>query len=353
MIHEQLYELNMTEEQILQTATDKFQSLTGFSLKQIPPGSLSKHQKLVMDTRLRLKLGKRTIEFAAEIKNEIRQEQLSRILDLINKNRNDTWLIISQYIPKPLKAEMRNYQVNYLEASGNCYIRDKDLFIYINDQPVTQTRLPEQGKLWKSAGLRFLFIVLQYPQLINEPYRSLARISKVALGNIGPFIDELKSEGYLKRGNHGQFLFENTEQLRRKWIELFPTVLRPKIKMGSFRFMDKDMNRNWKDIPNTFFRWGGEPAGALLTNYLNPEKFTMYTSFTKLVLMKQLKLIPDENGNVELLETFWNENDFSVYSPSNRQDVVSPFLAYAELVISFDSRNRETAERIKEMYFEH
>ena len=142
---------------------------------------------------------------------------------------------------------------------------------------------------------------------------------------------------------------ENKEQLQNKWVELFSSVLRPKLKLGRFRFMGTEgVIDNWKNIPATHFLWGGEAAGALMTDYLMPQKLTMYTSYPKMQLMKEVKLVPDEGGPIEMIEIFWQEDKLD-HSGKNLR-TVPPLLAYAELATSLDSRNRETAERIKELY---
>lgn len=61
--------------------------------------------------------------------------------------------------------------------------------------------------------------------------------------------------------------------------------------------------------------------------------------------MRKLKIVPDHTGEVELLRPFWNEEIFTT-----NKGTVPALLAYAELISSFDSRNRETAMRIKEKY---
>lgn len=117
--------------------------------------------------------------------------------------------------------------------------------------------------------------------------------------------------------------------------------------MGNFRFMRIDNELSWKSISSKYFKWGGENAGALLTNYLRPEKYTMYTNTIKTTLMKDIQLIPDIKGEIEVYEQFWSKD---LIVESENEITVPPFLAYAELITSLDSRNRETAERIKEKY---
>lgn len=341
----------MKEEQIIQEAIARFQELTGIPMKEVPWGTLSKDKKMVMDTRVRLKAGKETIEFKVEARNELRQAHLSEILERAGQRKKEAWLVVSQYIPKPLKEELKKNGINYLEASGNSFIRHGGIFFYINDQTVTPIRMPEQGRLWKPSGLKFLFVVIRNPDLLNTPYRELARAAQIALGNIGPFIEELKKEGYVKTGRAGELMLDHQDQLQKKWTEAFASVLRPKLKLGRFRFLGPKKLQEWDQLPTGHFRWGGEAAGALLTQYLKPEKLTMYTAFPKLQLMQELKLVPDEDGPVELMEIFWEETEGGI-SPNTPQ-TVPPLLAYAELATSLDSRNRETAQRIKEVYLEH
>lgn len=98
--------------------------------------------------------------------------------------------------------------------------------------------------------------------------------------------------------------------------------------------------------------WGGEQAGAKLTKFLKPEKFTLYTSLEKLQLMKMLKLIPDTNGNIELLNIFWKSEIIDNDKNVAEMQIIPPLIVYADLLGSYDSRNYETAERIKNKYFE-
>jgi len=350
MIHEQDKLLNMKEKEILEEAMQQFTAITGAGLTQLTDSNLNKKGGNNADALLELKQGVRKTVFLVEVKNEIREQNLAAILNRMGKNAAE-WLLVCQYIPKPLKEKLKNQGINYLEATGNCFISKDGLFFYINDKAVTRQRQPAEGKLWNQAGLKFLFGVLIKPELLNTNYRQIARETNVALGNIGAFIVELKEEGFLKEGleNGRPMLFlENKEQLHRKWVELFNAVLKPKLKLGRFRLIDNNVLTNWKDIPNRQFYWGAEPAGALMTDFLQPEIFTIYSKENKTEIMKQLRLVPDKNGNVEMMHIFWEIAMPDFLDRKNK--TVPPLLVYAELITSLDSRNRETAERIKQKY---
>jgi hypothetical protein len=302
------------------------------------------------DAVIELRAGTQKATFLAEVKTEFREQNMARYLNKV-KDKPGEWLLVCQYIPKPLKEILKKQGFNYLEVPGNCFIRREGMFFYINDKAVTTGRQPKEGKLWNQAGLKFLFGVLTDPELLNAPYRQIAKATQVALGNIGPFMEELKQEGFLKEGmkNALPLLFiEHKEILQNKWIELFNTVLRPKLKEGKFRFADANKQRQWQDIPANNFYWGGEPAGAILTRFLEPEMLTAYTKLPAVELMKELRLVPDKNGNVEIMHIFWETPMMDFLDGKTK--TVPPLLAYAELVTSLDSRNRETAERIKQQY---
>lgn len=348
MNHEQCIKLNMERENILNRAINQLEKAIGINVKILVNPFIKDHL-INADACIEINIGKEPTSFFVVIKNEIREHTLIELLHQMDKKAGN-WLLVCRYIPKPIKEILKNQAINYLETAGNCFIRNEGLYIFVNDKAVTNERQPKEGKIWKTAGVKFIFGMLLQPALINEPYRKMAETTGVALGNIGPFLDELKLEGYVKEGveNGNQMLFlENIEALRNKWIGMYNVVLKPKIKKGRFRFLDKDMINTWEELPNTDFYWGGEPAGAILTKHLRPELFTIFTKQPKNILMKELKLVPDPAGNVEIIEHFWhNELNY-------KQGVVPPLLAYADLINSLDSRNREIAIRIKNQYLEN
>jgi hypothetical protein len=351
MNHEQFKIMNMKEEEILEKAIRKFKDITGAKMDVIDNVLTKTHVNA--NAIIKLTADNQEVTFWVEVKNEIREQNLPKFLYFI-KNNPTEWLLVCQYIPKPLKENLKNKGINYLETAGNCFIRKDGLFFYINDKQVTAERQPLEGKLWKQAGLKFVFGILTKPELLNQPHRQMAKETNIALGNIGQLIGELKQEGFLKEGNReGKpvHFIENKEVLQNKWIELFNATLKPKLKQGRFRFINKEDERNWKMLPYAIpykFYWGGEPAAAILTDYLQPEIFTIYTREAKGNIMKQLHLVPDKAGNVEILDAFWNTPllDFIKLEAKT----APPFLVYAELITSLDSRNRETAERIKQKY---
>lgn len=335
MIHEHEEILNMKEAEIIDQAITNFQLITGAKVKtEIANGR---------DGRIEIDFEGRIQRFDLEVKNEIRSIQLQKLLTRFQQAGFE-WILLAQYIPPTIKEQLKAENVNYLEATGNCFIKTENFLFFINDRKVTETRLPKEGKLWNVTGLKFVFALLTVPEAIHLPYRQIARYAGIALGNVGPLLTELRNEGFLLQGASGDML-TNRDMLRDRWVELYPTVLRPKIRLGRFR--KPEHIQLLEHLPEGVI-WGGENAGEILTKHLKPEQFTLYTTEPANVVMRNLKLIPDQQGKLEMLEQFWPKE---IQVKQLNQDTVPPLLAFAELSTHIDSRNHEAAERIKEKYF--
>ena len=93
--------------------------------------------------------------------------------------------------------------------------------------------------------------------------------------------------------------------------------------------------------------WGGEPAADILTSFLVPGEWTIYSNTSKSDLLQSLELVPDpKSGNVCVYGPFWN-NEHDGYINKNQQ-IVSPLLVYADLISTQNSRNFEVAKKIYE-----
>lgn len=117
-----------------------------------------------------------------------------------------------------------------------------------------------------------------------------------------------------------------------------PDDLKPALFQGRYRL---SRDKAWTEIPltTTKTRWGGEPGADILTNYLRPEKFILFTDLNRIDFIKATRLMPDQNGEKEVYETFWNMgNEMEKSAP--------PLLVYEDLIINGDKRSLETAKMI-------
>lgn len=330
------------EHETLHLAIESLTKITGVRVKFL-------HQNLPeakreIDDRILIITRASQDEFRVEIKGEVRAAILPRILEQFGNDR-DHWLFVAQYIPGPTKEQFRKNGINYLEATGNCFINAGHLYLFVNDKEVKQARKTAQGKLWKPSGLKLLFMMLQDHLLIGATYRELSEAAGIALGSIHPLLQDLQQEGWRNDDLvSGSTLRSLRERLSMRWAEIYPIVLQPRLKIGIFRFLSPASP--WpRELPEGTY-WGGEPAGEIYTNQLVPETYTLYTDRPANELVKKIRIVPDEKGNITVYKKFWRDRPGLVIVPG----AVPPLLAYADLRNSSDSRAWETAEKIRMIY---
>jgi len=235
----------------------------------------------------------------------------------------------------------------FIDAAGNAYLRDRQLFVYVTGrkQTVEPGRL-ETNRRTNAAGLRVLFTILCRPDLLNAPYRELAAAAGVALGTVGPVIKNLEAAKHVATFGTVRTMRRliDAERLIEEWVTFYPAALRPKLNPRRFRVPDRERMQHTNLLPYAAY-WGGETAADRLTGNLKAERLTIYTRENPLKLIADFKLRADLNGDLEILDAFWDPKILA-----EEGDIVPPLLAYADLMATTDGRNLEAAKLIYERH---
>lgn len=281
-------------------------------------------------------------QFNVEVKKDIKNHQLYNLIEY--KNHFKDFLLVAEKLYPKTKKELRENDINYIEANGNAYINKNDVYLFIDTNKPLKTQKEKGNRAFTKTGLKVVFHFLINPQLINRTQREIADFTNVGLGNIPQIINGLWETDHLLKLNTKEYVINDYEELLDKWITEFDQTLRPAVFKQRFRFQNRD--QNWRDIHLNTNKtlWGGEPAGDILTDHLRPEKFTLYTTETNKDLMIDYKLIPDEEGEIWVYETFWNN--------TLNEKTVPKQLVYTDLMITNDKRCKETAKLIFDEHIE-
>lgn len=290
------------------------------------------------DGTLTIFFNNRNTHWMVEVKKEIREHQLLHIFDL--KAMHEKLLIIAYYIPPLIRKRLQDNDIAYLDLAGNTYLKDGELFIYIEGNKRIQPMISYKNRAFTKTGLKVIFAMLIYPELINNTYRDIANKVGIALDTVHKTLNGLKQLGYIIHIDKQRKKIIHINELFNKWIPEYNTTLKPKLYIGKFKFLNPEDYNTWQKIQlkNTT-QWGAEPAAYLLTKYLNPEIFTIYTAGKMMDLIKTYRLVPDEDGNVEIYQKFWQDN-------TGNDHIVPAELVYADLVNTGNQRNIETAKLI-------
>jgi hypothetical protein len=324
----------MKEKDILDQAIHTFTPLLNGT------GYWDNYKDKELDGNLNLKLPQGELEFKVLVKQEVR-EHIIRTIQELNRKYPDFLLVAYRIYPK-YRELLKEMGINYLEANGNTFIQTKDHYIWIDKFPTLKSVEDDTNRAFTKTGLKVFFQLLVDDQNLNINQRELAEQAGVALGNIPLVLKGLRTAGLLV--NKGKFGHDwvNKEEVIAQWVNAYKTTLKPILLKGKFR-LPKD--KDWKEIklPTDQTNWGGEPGADLLTEYLRPEKFILFTDLNKNDFIKKTRLMPDLKGEIEVYDTFWEfENQ--------QEGVVPPLLVYADLIINGDKRSLDTAQLIYDRY---
>jgi hypothetical protein len=299
-----------------------------------------------LDGKIELKIENQIVTFNVEVKTEVREHQLMKLLQRAEENR--PFMVIAQRIFPKIKETLREHRIPYLEINGNIWLQQDKLLIWIERNKPIQAVEEKINRAFTKTGLKVVFQFLLDDQWINYPYREIAQRTEVGLGNINYVMNGLQENGFLIRQNQKEFRLIKKKELLEKFMAAYQEKLKPAIHIETFRFLKEEDRFTWKKLPlkNQKTFWGGEPAGDLLTNYLNPEVFTLYTTETRNELIKNYRLIPDPKGNVHAYKKFWTFTEVN-------DNIVPPLLVYIDLMNTGDRRCIETANKIYEQLLQN
>jgi hypothetical protein len=82
----------------------------------------------------------------------------------------------------------------FLDTAGNAYLDAPGLTIYVTGEPRPDiARDDPRYRAYTTVGMKVVFALLCWPELAEATHRNLAAAAQVALGTVGPVIEDLES----------------------------------------------------------------------------------------------------------------------------------------------------------------
>ncbi len=300
------------------------------------------------DGFVRIARGKQKLVYPFEIRHALQPATLGIALQRLARLGKKA-LLVTDYVTPALADELKARGVAFLDTAGNAYIEEGPLLIWVKGQK----RLEKPGittfaagKAFQPTGLQILFTLLCNPGAVNRPYRELGKMAGVAHGTVGWVIPDLQQQGFVRdlNGKRGTRRLFQQERLLAQWADAYARTLRPRTLLGRYYIGTLDGWRDWPLLDHGA-QWGGEPAGALLTDYLRPGELTIYAEKMPARLAARMKFLkepePGHAAVVEVRKRFW---DFP--AEPHHANLVPPLLTYADLLATGDARCIETARMI-------
>lgn len=340
----------MNEADIVYQALTSLQALTGIEVAMQPVSGEA-------DYCIELQVQESTHRFVAVVKRHIQQRMVGLVIHQLTgaSQQSDHRLLITDRVSPSVGELLREQGMCYLDTAGNCYLTAGDLLVLIQGQRLRRSPGATRPiRAFNKAGLKLIFTLLQRPDRVNETYRTLATLAGVSLGAMEYIITDLEQLGYVVTVVQGRRRLKNVNDLLDKWVAGYVETLRPRLIRGTFRPLDQNWNQRWKqvELDPTRTVWGGEPAADLVTGYLKPQRFTLYTRDDLSTLMQQVRMVPDPTGSIEVLEMFWTPDHFQQEGPESQQPVAPVLIMYADLIASAHTRAIETARLLYDAHLQ-
>jgi hypothetical protein len=294
-------------------------------------------------------------KFACVVIPRLTRETLPVAVDRSSRAKTSgaTPLLLSRHVTPRLADELRQRDVQFLDAAGNGYLSGDGLYVWIVGKRATSPT-PRRPRIFKTAGLKLLFVLMSTPDAVNWTQRELARAAGVALGGIGMAMKDLLDMGYITRTGPRSRKLANTTHLVGRWDTGYAETLRPALDGGTFRIRTPRELESWTHDNMSRIRevgalLGGEAGAALVIKGFRPERAVIHVpEGDPATIAQEMGLLPDPNGQVMLIGTFGKRNAWTD-SPS-RMSLADPLLLRAELVMETDERLQPSRRTLLEDY---
>jgi len=266
------------------------------------------------------------------------------------QHRNPLFLF-ARYLPTPSAERLMESGINFIDQTGNIHLNlGKDYERTVIGKK-DKTRKEQIYRL-TPAIVQLLFAFVSNDDAPNWSVRQLGEVAGLSKSNVAKLRQQLIDRGTLRQ-TEKRIEISNPRELEDTLLRGYDLVLRPKLYLGRFRGPESDLDSTLKNARAAFaelsVRWSltGGPAAYALQHFYRGQQLPLFLESFSDSLRRRLRLIADKAGPAIFLRPFgilpfWRE--LQGYS------IAHPWLIYAELMSSADSRAHEAAQEIKSQF---
>ncbi len=319
-----------------------------------------------IDGQIKLNTNQEEIHLVYEIKKSITPSSIPPLkqnlekLDIKSLNVQGK-IVFANYISTKAREILRQEKINYADTGGNIFIAYKAIYIHIETGHSDRSALnKDAGRAFTKAGLKVLYQFFRsenrsalYDNIvsepkegqkadINSPYKNISTQASVSKDTVSKVVRDLLEQGYILRKNSKEFIWSKRKAVFERWVSRVNEILRPSLNYKKYRFINEPIAI--ENLPLGYQLGGYHGADRLFS--LSPSQkvinapYLIYShrkNYNEII--KDLGVIPDKNGNVTVVDSFWKDD--SHISPSADFPVL-----YADLVSENDPRLLEIAQLI-------
>lgn len=288
------------------------------------------------------------VELTVEVKATVdRRDQLSTF-----KYRHGGAVLVTCSLSNAMAEQCRALNIQFLDTAGNCFLNQTGMFVFVSGRKETTLAQAATTRGLTPAVLRVVFAVLTDPLILESNVRHIADTAAISHGAAANALLMLQETGLIGKAASGRRILLLPERWLSAWTEGYLGRLRPKLE--TYRMSSSFPLASLIEQVSPALRevvLGGEAAAAYFQPGLKPGALTLYVDLKNPRVMRDLvpslKLRRDPNGNVELVEMFWNTQELPSFP------TVPDALIYADLIGTADERSIDTAATVKKRILNH
>ena len=252
------------------------------------------------------------------------------------KSMSAAAILFANFINPVMAEKFRRRGIFFVDCAGNLSLKNSQFDFYVKRKKLAHLGAKRvRGRAFNSAGLKLIFAIFNQPELLHATYRDISKKVNIALGSVGPVMEDLYNSGYILED--GQRRLVNKKRLFERWVDGYLEKLRPKQILSCYR---ADSDVWWKTAdPGTFDGlWGGDVAIARSTPFMLPETISLYfyAADKHRDFADYYGLQRDDEGDICIYQTFW--------SGDQEHDGISPMVMYADIVDSINPGSWDVAK---------
>jgi hypothetical protein len=286
-----------------------------------------------------LLLAKVNANLQVQIFSELSKHQILNLIEQKTQIGNH-FILLCGYLSKPMQEFLRQQHINFIDCSGSMYIELDEpqvLYCIINTQAKQKKQKSKEQKLASAMSIMLLYL-LEHKTELNQTVRKLASTTKLSNDTVQKTKDWLKTKRYIILQNEKEYIWNDWKAAYQRWLTAYEEDLRPKNLLKTFDWSIENQQSSHLPILSDNQFWTGE--AALLHQTLGLKNIVLWEIYTKnssTELMKELRIIPQSNGNVKVYHQFWQWK--------SEKKVLSPLLIYADLLLNLDARIQELSKK--------
>jgi hypothetical protein len=311
-----------------------------------------------LDGVITVRTGGKTIRYLVEEKRHFRHQDAAVVVEQLNRLRanlprgyaDDRLLLLAPHVRAQQASILERAGIDYVDLAGNVHLNAPGLFVHVEGkQPakVRSTAPTRPNKGWVKA----VMALLVKPDLVNAPYRMLAKEGDVALGTLAKCVSDLTLRGLIGE-RRGERIILDRPALVALWVQAYIDGLRPKLAERRFQVRVDDKPQLWARLRDVLAgreqRWAltGADAAERRDHFFRADETEIYAPIRFVEdreVQKALVAQPAvRGGNVLVIEP---PGPLAIPKATIEAVPVAPdLLAYAELRYRGSEQALEAAE---------